>query len=158
MCGVAREVKDRKKERIESLCQSVVTTIEIFVGSDFFLQQLFGGLQFGRTRQERGFFFGALKLPPAPGSPSNEISVKCGFSFLTVFLCFSKVKGTQPRPVCSPTYRIERIKCGRIRARVRIETQSFARPRFLNNAREKRGNFAPKFNGRKKCRTQIRST
>ena len=63
---------------------------------------------------------------------------ECGFPFLTVFLCFSKVTGTQPRPVCSPTYRIERIKCGRIRARVKNETQSFARPRFLNNARKAR--------------------
>jgi len=158
MCGVAREVKDRKKERIVSLCQSVVTTIEIFVGSAFFCSSSFLVVCSLVEQDKSEDFFLELSLPPAPGSPSNEISVKCGFSFLTVFLCFSKVKGTQPRPVCSPTYRIERIKCGRIRARVRIETQSFARPRFLNNAREKRGNFAPKFNGRKKCRTQIRST
>lgn len=153
MCGVAREVKDRKKERIVSLCQSVVTTIEIFVGSAFFCSSSF--LMVCSSVEQDKSISNSLRHP-APTRIRNKL--KCGFSFLTVFLCFSKVKGTQPRPVCSPTYRIERIKCGRIRARVRIETQSFARPRFLNNAREKRGNFAPKFNGRKKCRTQIRST
>jgi len=60
MCGVAREVKDRKKERIVSLCQSVVTTIEIFVGSAFFFAAAFWWFAVWSNKTRARIFFGAL--------------------------------------------------------------------------------------------------